>query len=199
MTSRDGPDLGSDDVTFLRYTAAEAVRLRSTIEVVYSTAYIEAIASGHSFDTVRAFMSRFDVYVANPDFDLIVAYDGHRPIGQSWGWPLVEGTAWWTGLDSEPEPGFAQEDGHRTFALSEIMVATDWTGRGVARNLHDRLLSSRPEVRATLLVEPDNETARRAYLHWGWRKAGELRPGWENAPTFEVFIKPLPPQHNGKL
>lgn len=199
MTSRGTGDLGTNNVTFQRYTAAEAVRLRPNIEAVYSTAYVEAIASGDSFDTVRAFMTRFDVYVANPDFDLVVAYDGDRPIGQTWGWPLVEGTAWWAGLDSEPEPGFAQEDGRRTFALSEIMVASDWTGRGVARNLHDRLLSSRPEMRATLLVEPDNAVARHAYLNWGWRKVGELRPGWEDAPTFEVFIKLLSPQRGGEL
>lgn len=31
-------------------------------------------------------------------------------------------TAWWDGFTTEPEPEFTVEDGHRTFALSEIMV-----------------------------------------------------------------------------
>lgn len=184
-----GPE--SANVSFHRYTAAEAVHLQSTVEAVYASAYIDAIASGHSFDTVDAFMSRFAVYVANPSLDLMIAYEGDRPIGQTWGWPLTIDSRWWAGLDSEPEPGFTREDGRRTFALSEIMVARDRTGRGIAHDLHDRLLSARSEQRATLLVEPENTAARRAYLHWGWRKAAQLRPAWDDAPIFDVFIKLL--------
>lgn len=191
MTTQREKDLKSATVSFHRYTAAEAVHLQSTVEAVYASAYIEAIASGHSFDTVDAFMSRFAVYVANPSFDLVVAYEGARPIGQTWGWPLNEDTRWWTGLDSEPEPGFTREDGRRTFALSEIMVARDRTGRGIAHDLHDRLLLERFEQRATLLVEPENTAARRTYLHWGWRKVAHLRPAWDDAPVFDVFIKLL--------
>ena len=56
------------------------------------------------------------------------------------------------------------------------MIPRDWAGKGIARALHDRLLLGREEQRATLLVEPDNVAARRAYLHWGWRKVAQLRP-----------------------
>jgi GNAT superfamily N-acetyltransferase len=194
MSTQRQDDLESTPVSFHRYTAAEAASLQSTVKDVYASAYIEAIASGHSFDTIDAFMSRFAIYVANPSFDLVVAYEGDRPIGQAWGWPLSEDTRWWAGLDAEPELGFTREDGRRTFALSEIMVARDRTGRGIAHDLHDRLLSARSEQRATLLVEPENTAARRAYLHWGWRKAAQLRPAWDDAPIFDVFIKLLPRQ-----
>jgi GNAT superfamily N-acetyltransferase len=168
--------IDANEVNFRRFDAAEARRLRSTVD---------------PFDTTEAFMHRFDSYASQPNFDLVVAYRGGEAIGQAWGWPLTEHTQWWAGLPSEPGPDFTREDGNRTFALSEIMVSWEWTGRGIAHVLHDELLSARPESRATLLVEPDNPTAYRAYLHWGWRKVAQLRPGWNHAPTFDVLILTL--------
>jgi ribosomal protein S18 acetylase RimI-like enzyme len=63
---------------------------------------------------------------------------------------------------------------------------------GIAHKLHDELLKQRSEERATLLVEADNETAYRAYKSWGWAAVGRLHPGWEDAPWFDVLIRPLP-------
>ncbi|MFE0592390.1 hypothetical protein [Micromonospora echinospora] len=54
--------------------------------------------------------------------------------------------------------------------------------------LHRALLADRPETRATLLVEPDNEFARGAYSRWGYRPIGELRPGWEHSPTYLAML-----------
>lgn len=80
-------------------------------------------------------MQRFDAYTSRSEFDLVIAYHGSEPIGQTWGWPLTPDTAWWGNLISELEPGFTVEDGHRTFALSELMVRQRWTGHGVAHAL----------------------------------------------------------------
>jgi GNAT superfamily N-acetyltransferase len=180
------------DVIFRRYKAVEARQLRDTVESVYVRSYVDAIASEDPFDSVDAFMQRFDSYVSQSSFDLVVAYSvGGDAIGQTRGWPLTEQSRWWEGLLSEPEPGFTHENGHRTFALSEIMVSQEWTGRGIAHALHDRLLSVRAEIRATLLAEPENIRAYRAYLHWGWRKVAQLRPRWDDAPTFDVLILEL--------
>ncbi|MBV9480898.1 MAG: GNAT family N-acetyltransferase [Acidobacteria bacterium] len=188
---QDDPSTGGSEVTFCRYNATEARRLRDTVEAVYVRSYVDAIASGDPFDRIDVFMHRFDSYVSQSDFDLVVAYRGDEAIGQAWGWPLTEHSRWWEGLLSEPEPGFTHEDGHRTFALSEIMVSREWTGKGVAHALHDRLLSVRPESRAALLVEPQNTRAYRTYLHFGWRKVAQLRPHWDDAPTFDVLILTL--------
>jgi hypothetical protein len=183
----------SNEVTYHRYSASEARTRRADVERIYASSYVEAIASGNPFDTVDAFMRRFDSYVASDTFAIVVAYAGDEPIGQAWGWPLRKNSAWWDGLQlDEPDQTFAEEDGKRTFALSEIMVNTRWTGQGIAHNLHNVLLVSRNESRGTLLVEPTNERARRTYLRWGWRKVGQLRPRWEHAPLFEVMILPLP-------
>lgn len=182
-------------LTFHRYRAQEARSIRTQVEHVYRHSYVKAIASGDPFDSIDAFMHRFDAYTASPTFDLVVAYDGTRAVGQTWGWPLgpsATTTGWWSGLLAEPEAGFTSEDGRRTFALSEIMVTEHYTGKGVAHAIHDELLAKRDEQRATLLVEPENTTAKHAYLHWGWTQVGQLRPRWEHAPLFDVLVLPLP-------
>lgn len=78
--------------------------------------------------------------------------------------------------------GFTDENGHRTFAISEIMVRKRWRRQGVARALHDELLADVDRERATLLAEPDNGPAQAAYAAWGWKKVAELRPHWDNPP-----------------
>lgn len=189
MTTEKQPD-----VTFRRFGPEQARSRQEDVESIYRDAYAAAIATGDPFDDVEAFMHRFERYISGASFDLVIAYRDAEPIGQTWGWPLTAAasTGWWAGLVDEPEPGFSAEDGTRTFALSEIMVRRDHVGRGIAHALHDELLKARNERRATLLVEPDNSTARRAYLHWGWRHVAQLRPGWDNAPLFDVLVRPLP-------
>ncbi len=192
MTEKRVDSLALDnDVTFRRYGAAAALQLRDTVEEIYVRSYIDAIASGDPFDSIDAFMRRFDSYASQSSFDLVVAYQGNEAIGQTWGWPLTKLSRWWDGLLSEPAPDFTQENGRRTFALSEIMVSQEWTGKGIAHALHDHLLSARTESRATLLAEPENTRAHRAYLHWGWRKVAQLRPNWDDAPIFDVLILSL--------
>jgi GNAT superfamily N-acetyltransferase len=92
----------------------------------------------------------------------------------------------------DPHDGATVGFGTRTFAFSEIMVDHRYTGQGIAHAIHNKLLSTRLEKRATLLVKPDNDAAYRAYLHWGWRKVNQLRPGWPDAPLFDVLILQLP-------
>lgn len=191
MNERQVDSSADSEAEFRRYNNVEARQLRDMVEDVYVRSYLDAIASKDPFDSVDEFMHRFDSYTSQPDFDLVVAYHDGEAIGQTWGWPLTERSKWWEGLLSEPEPDFTREDGRRTFALSEIMVSQEWTGRGIAHALHDRLLSARAESRATLLAEPDNTRAYRAYLNWGWRRVAQLRPGWDNAPTFDVLTLTL--------
>lgn len=181
-------------LTFQHYDAAGAREIRDTVAIIHRDAYVERIKSGNPFYTPEAFLRRFDSYTAGQGFDMVVASLDGAPAGQAWGWPLSaqRGTRWWDGLVGEPEPGFALEDGTRTFALSELMVRQTYTGRHIARALHDELLRGRPEQRATLLVNPVNQTAYEIYLRWGWRKVAQLQPAWPDAPLFNVLMLPLP-------
>lgn len=180
------------DLDFRRYDAHGAKDQRGVVEDIYARSYTDSIANGGPFHSVSAFMNRFDSYVRRDGFDLVVAYYQDEPAGQTWGWPLGPDTGWWAGLLTDAEPGFTDEDGTRTFALSEIMVREDLTGHGIAHALHDELLTARHEERATLLVEPDNTTAYRAYGRWGWQRVAQLRPDWPDAPIWDVLILPLP-------
>lgn len=94
MNEQANRPVGASGVNFRRFDAAEARRLRDTAEAVYTHSYVEAIASGDPFDSVEAFMHRFDSYAAQSNFDLVVAYRDGEAIGQAWGWPLTEHTQW---------------------------------------------------------------------------------------------------------
>ncbi|WP_280445123.1 GNAT family N-acetyltransferase [Nocardia brasiliensis] len=183
---------------FRRYSAEQARGIRAEVEAIFRGSYVDAIESGEDFEAPEAFMRRFDAYTdpdRQPGFELAVALIDGEPGGQAFGWPLHEGTAWWTGLqlDEGDLAEFTAEDGHRTFALSEIMVRSELTGRGLAHALHDELLTGRTERRATLLVQPDNERAYTTYRKWGWYRVGTLRPSWPAAPNFDVLIHDLGP------
>jgi GNAT superfamily N-acetyltransferase len=179
-------------LTFRRHGGADASAVRGTVEEIYRDSYSDK-QQADPFSAADAWMRRFDVYAAISGFDLVIARtaDGEA-VGQAWGWPLAADSDWWTGLVSEPEPGFTVENGGRTFALSEIMVLRAHTGKGMAHALHDELLRGRDEQRATLLVRPANTFAYRAYTRWGWQQVAQLRPDWPDAPMFDVLILPLP-------
>jgi ribosomal protein S18 acetylase RimI-like enzyme len=88
--------------------------------------------------------------------------------------------------------GLHRRDRHADIRLLRAHGAQALDRRGIVHALHDELLRERPESRATLLVLPDNTTAYRLYTRWGWRKAGQLRPSWPDAPLLDVLILPLP-------
>ncbi|CCF64898.1 GNAT family N-acetyltransferase [Nocardia cyriacigeorgica] len=177
---------------FRRFDHLGARKIRVTVQDVYARAYTESVASDDPFESLEAAMRRFDAYTSRAGFDLVVLYSEGEAIGQAWGWPLTANSRWWNGLHlDEEEPDFTTEDGTRTFALSEIMVVREHTGRGHARALHDELLAGRQEQRATLLVDPTNENAYARYRKWGWFRVGVLRPDWDGAPVFDVLIRKL--------
>ncbi|MBF6301956.1 GNAT family N-acetyltransferase [Nocardia amamiensis] len=185
-----------EGLEFEHCTAAEARSRRQMVEDIYRRSYVDAIASEDPFDSPSEFMRRFDSYTdpRNSGFAYLCARVDGQPAGQIWGWPLPPNARWWTGLhlDSGDIEEFTTEDGTRTFGLSEIMVCAEYARQGIAHALHDELLCSRTEQRATLLVEADNERAYERYRRWGWNRVGWLRPSWPDAPQFDVLMRELP-------
>ncbi|MGQ4614606.1 GNAT family N-acetyltransferase [Nocardia sp. R7R-8] len=197
MTSEDS---ALSDLNFQRYTAAQARDLRDKIETIFRDSYVDAIDSGEEFESPEAFMHRFDTYTDPARagaFELLIARLDGELCGQAWGWPLTAKTGWWDGLklDEGDQASFTAENGSRTFAFSEIMVRKQFTGKGIARALHDELLEGRSEQRATLLVRPDNHRAYDKYRRWGWHRVGTLRPNWPDAPRFDVLMRDLQTAH----
>lgn len=180
------------DLRLQRYGPQDARALRETIASVHRDSYADAIASGDPFESPAAFIQRFDNHARHPELDLVIAYAGSDPVGQTWGFPEAVPTIGDSRLFVQSSPGSGQANGTGTFALCEIMVRKARTGQGIAHTLHDELLGARPEPLAELYVRADNTRAYRAYLKWGWRKVGETRPNLPDAPLFDVLILSLP-------
>ncbi|BCJ73045.1 hypothetical protein CS0771_25890 [Catellatospora sp. IY07-71] len=169
--------------------AAEMHAHREDLLDVYRDAYADKI--GSPFFTEDRHWERLLAYGQREGFALTMGHlDGVGLVGYALGYPLPEGSRWWGGLLTDVAPELVAEDGHRTFALTYIMVRHAWRRHGFARSLHDRLMQTRPEERATLLVQPQNVAAVTAYRSWGWYKIGDLKP-FADAPTYDAMLLDL--------
>lgn len=158
----------------------------STIADLYAETYQDQLDD--PFQSVERFMERIQAYGRAPGFEFVLGSVQGQTVGLALGYTLQPGAPWWAGLTTPVDPELIEEDGARTFALCELMTQPRWQGEGVGHRLHDELLLKRPERRATLLVEGDNDTARRAYEKWGWRPIGKIRPDWPDAPHYDALI-----------
>jgi GNAT superfamily N-acetyltransferase len=152
-------------------------------------AYVEVYAhTGDPFFGEERFRLQLAGHMQAPAWELVTAELDGELVGFTYGFVLPATTAWWRELVTKVPVGFTAEDGRRTLAISQMVVRAPWRRQHVGRRLHDTLLSSRSEERATLLVEPDNRPAQAAYAAWGWRKVAELRPRWAGAPLYDVLV-----------
>ncbi|MFY1653385.1 GNAT family N-acetyltransferase [Solwaraspora sp. WMMB762] len=168
------------------YDADQAKAILEDLVAVYIEIYDEPADAFHGEDRYRR---QINGHMTLPGWKLVTGTVGNELVGYTYGFPLSSGR-WWTGLLTPVPDGFTSEDGRRTFAISELMVRESWRRQGIARALHDALLGNREEPRATLLADPKNAPAQAAYASWGWRTVAQLRPNWDNSPTYDVLIRP---------
>lgn len=151
--------------------------------------YLEVYAGGGEFYSEDRFRRQLSLHMQRVGWELVTAKVDGALVGYIYGFPLPPQTRWWDGIHQPVPPGFTDEDGRRTFALSELLVHPARRRHGLATALHDELIGNRTEIRATLLVRPDNTVAQDLYQTLGWGKATKLRPNWENAPTLDVLVR----------
>ncbi|WP_084211225.1 GNAT family N-acetyltransferase [Pseudonocardia acaciae] len=174
----------------LEHLDSEALKEHEdAISALYRVTYRDELDD--PFHTTERFMERIRNYSKAPGFEFVLGITNDNPAGLALGYPLPAQARWWRGLTTPVDPELIEEDGTRTFALCELMTHPDWQGKGIGHRLHDELLFKRPEQRATLLVDSDNDTARRAYEKWGWRQIGKIRPGLPDAPHYDALILDL--------
>ena len=178
-------------IAIRHYTAAEAAGIRTLLLRVYAEVYKDA-AEADPFAGVERFAAGLDGWSRRPGWTCTVGYAGDEAVGYAYGAPLPPDAAWWKGLLTDVPPKVTEETGHRTYALSELMVRRPWRKTGAARALHDALLTGRTETRATLLVDQDHPRVRALYQSWGWTVLGDLRPRIPNAPLFTAMVIGLP-------
>ncbi|MEU7943152.1 GNAT family N-acetyltransferase [Micromonospora taraxaci] len=151
--------------------------------------YLEVYAGGCEFYSEERYRRQLDLHMQRVGWALVTATIDGGLVGYTYGFPLPPQTRWWEGIDEPVPPWFTDENGTRTFALSELLVHPGWRRQGIARALHDALVRSRTEPRMTLLARPDNVAAQTAYRSWGWDKITQLQPNWEEAPIFDVLVR----------
>jgi GNAT superfamily N-acetyltransferase len=141
------------------------------------------------------FADRLRVQMRQPGFALAEARSGGYLVGCAAGMPLRPATSWWREVTAPlPEQMTAEYPG-RTYALIELMVRPSWRRQGIGRYLHDLILGSRREERATLVVPPAAAAAQTAFQSWGWRRVART-PGPEpDSPASDVLVVALPLSH----
>jgi GNAT superfamily N-acetyltransferase len=176
------------DGACVHHSGAEASQLLDDL----CDAYADAYGVEPTTDKTSAFRGRTLKQLDRPGFDLVAAHIEEQLVGFAFGYTLGSGTVWWDGLEPTPTDEFRQEDGARTFVLSEIEVRRAWQEKGVGRELHDALLGRRQEQRATLATGPD-ALSQAVYERWGWRKVGRV-PGADGDyySAYDLFVVALP-------
>jgi ribosomal protein S18 acetylase RimI-like enzyme len=178
------------DLVVGRLDTAGLRAIREEILALYRQVYLDQLDD--PFRTPQRFWERLEAYASRDGFGMVTGRVGDELVGFALGYALPPRSRWWDHLRGEhaDDIDFTREDGHRTFAFNELMTAPAWRGRGFAHALHDKLLADRPEERATLLVRPDNEPARSAYLRWGWRQVGTMQP-FPDSPIFDALLRDM--------
>jgi ribosomal protein S18 acetylase RimI-like enzyme len=138
------------------------------------------------------FATRFRVLRRQPGFVLAEARHGGYLVGYAFGMPLRPSTSWWRYLTTPLPDEVTLEYPGRTFALVELLVRASWRRQGIAGALHDLILESRPEERATLTVPPTATPAQQAFRKWGWRRVARTRDAEPGSPVSDVLITALP-------
>ncbi len=135
-------------------------------------------------------LQRLTHLLDDPTFGIAVAHAGDELAGFAYGFSLPPETTRWSGLLKPASVQLTSEWPGRTFLLFDYGVQASLRGQGTGRKLHDRLLGSRREERATLTVQPTAGDTKAIYEHWGWWQVGQVEGGPQAAaPVFDVYLR----------
>ncbi|MDT3395081.1 GNAT family N-acetyltransferase [Streptomyces sp. B1866] len=177
----------STAVTVERMDGRAAAEAEYAFTLVYADAFAEPPYCQTPEDVASNFR-RFRAQVRKATFRAALARTAEgEPVGIAYGYPLSPATGWWDRLTTPVSDELRREDGRRTFGLMELAVRAPWRRMGVARRMHDALLSGAAEERVLLNARPDVAAAQAAYRAWGYRKVGEAHP-WDGADLHDVMV-----------
>jgi ribosomal protein S18 acetylase RimI-like enzyme len=171
-------------MTFRLLDGTQAAAHTEDVQALHAEVYGEQPDDG--------FARRFQVLRRQPGFARAEARHGGYLVGYAFGVPLRPSTSWWRHLTTPLPDEVTTEHPGRTFALVELLVRASWRRQGIAAALHDLILASRPEERATLTVPPTATPAQNAFRKWGWRKIARTHDDGPGSPVSDVLIIPLP-------
>lgn len=181
--------MGTSTLTISYYTASDLAAIEDKLISLYAEVYAQEAATDPFFSIDR-FTERLHNHAAAPRWGCAFGDIDDQPVGYAYGFARTATYTW----DKLVETNLSAEDlvetDTRTFALCEIMVRAPWRGKGIARTLHDELMSHRIEERAHLLVEQAHPKVRAHYERWGYRWVGVAHP-YPDAPRYDSMMLPL--------
>ncbi|MFF7649451.1 N-acetyltransferase [Streptomyces sp. NPDC007983] len=144
------------------------------------------------FQHVDRFNERLSGYAARPGWEAVLGHVKGEAAGYAFGVPLAPTTRWWASMINPLPEDFTTETGTRTLALNEVLVRKPWRGTGIARRIHDELISGRAEERVVLLVNPQHGDGKlkAVYEGWGYGHVGTQQP-FPDSPVYDVMVRPL--------
>jgi hypothetical protein len=178
------------EVTFRSLDGEQALAHLEELRDLYLDVYADPPYEWGS-EHADLFAERFKGQASADGFALVEARNGNELVGIAFGVTLQPTTPWWQNLlEPLPETVTTERPG-RTFAVVELLVKKARRRQHLARDMHDLLLSDRPEERATLTVLPAATPAQRAYAKWGWHRVARKRNPLPGSPVFDVMVKEL--------
>jgi len=160
------------------------------LQPLHAEVYADPPYRGHH--DAAPFADRFRVQCRQPGFVLAEARHGGYLVGYGSGRPLRQATSWWRDLTTLLPDAVTAEPPGRTFALTDLLVRASWRRQGIGQGLHDLILASRAEERATLTVLPAATPAQNAFRAWGWRKVARTRGPGPGSQVSDVLVAALP-------
>ncbi|MFE0736616.1 GNAT family N-acetyltransferase [Streptomyces sp. NPDC058855] len=139
--------------------------------------------------TVAAFAERLERHIGEAGFGAVLAFDEEdRPVGYAYGNTVDSGDRWWRRMGEVA----AVHTAATALAIKEIGVTTPYRGTGLARRIHDALLSGRSERNVSLMVNPEagDGKVQRVYESWGYTVIGASRPS-PDSPVLTAMIRPI--------
>jgi ribosomal protein S18 acetylase RimI-like enzyme len=171
----------SSGVTFRLLDGGQAAEHEDELRELHREVYGE--------DDFASPAGQFRVQRRQPGFVLAEARHGGYLVGYVAGMPLRPSTSWWRHLTTPLPAEVTTEHPGRTFALTELVVRAAWRRQGIAAAMVGRILSGRPEERATLTVPPGAAPAQSAFRAWGWSKVARSRGPHPDSPVLDILVK----------
>ena len=178
------------EITFRLLDGMQAAVHESELQALHAEVY--AGPPYRRDNDAGLFADRFRVQRRQPGFVLAEARHGGFLVGYAAGMPLRPSTSWWRNLTTPLPDEVTVEHPGRTFALTELLVRAPWRRQGIGRTLHDLILGSRREERATLVLLPAATPAQNAFQGWGWRKVARTRDPGPGSPVADIRPTELP-------
>ena len=179
------------ELAYDRFEGKEAASQLDTFIAAYEEVYAEPPYREGPSD-IAEFIEHYQVHAQRDGMRLVLARDGDRVVGFTYGYLLPADSPWWANVQEDLPEDFVQENGTRTWVILELAVRKAWRRLGVAANLHTLLLDGLGVERVTLTVrpEPEAKAAQSAYAKWGYREVGLSHP-WDEAPFYTAMVLDL--------